>query len=119
MQVKLTAAGHNAWKEGEIITIQVKSVDEEGYTCETIETYPADLKDQHKIELSLMNANHLQAVAEINARHRAEIEGLRAVPVEAPVPVAVEAVQQPETDFNKQHLADLEKHQESIPQESS
>lgn len=68
MKVRLTqTAMHVPWREGEIVTVQVTSDDGDGiYGCETIETFPPDLKDQHVAALQARDLQHQERVAELD-----------------------------------------------------
>jgi len=46
------------WQEGEIITVRVTAVEKDGYTCETIETYPPDMKERHAARIEELMAEH-------------------------------------------------------------
>lgn len=64
---------HAPWQEGEIVTVQVLQAKGGAYICETLETYPPDLKQRHADELEQMQTLHAQAFAEMTQRHQEEL----------------------------------------------
>lgn len=68
MQVKLLQTGaHAAWQVDEIITVKVVAVDDVGaYECETLETYPPDLKELHAAEIAALHQKHAAEIATLN-----------------------------------------------------
>lgn len=83
MRVKLLQTGaHVPWQDGEIVTVQVASVDPDGaYECETLETYPPDLKEKHQAELDsqalALAAHHETLMAEQAQGHAEVVKALR------------------------------------------
>ncbi|MFI4977546.1 MAG: hypothetical protein ACHQC8_02545 [Solirubrobacterales bacterium] len=78
-KVRLMQTGmHVPWAVGEIVTVQVASDAGDGeFLCDTIETYPADFKDQHVAELTARDLNHAGAMEAQRAQHAAEVERLQ------------------------------------------
>ena len=102
-QVRLFQTGmHVSWKTGENITVQVgEELGDGEYLCETLETYPPDLKDQHAAELAARDANYRAGMATLRESHAAEIERLSAPPPPTPGPPQNEGT-------SAQHQRDLE-----------
>lgn len=64
---------HTPWQPGEIVTVKVTLIDPDGdYVCETLETFPADLKEKHAAALADLQL---------------QLEQAKAVPPPAPVDV--------------------------------
>lgn len=63
MRVKLLQTEtHAPWQAGEIISVQVASVDADGaYACDTLDTFPADIKEQHAAEIARLTAPPTEA----------------------------------------------------------
>ena len=57
MKLAFPHSAQNAepWQVGEIICIKVTAIGKDGgYECETIETFPADIKERHAGELAAL-----------------------------------------------------------------
>lgn len=78
MRVKLLQTGaHAPWQVDEIITVQVVAVDDVGaYECETMDTYPPGLREQHQAELAQAHADYQGTIAELRVAHAAEVDKL-------------------------------------------
>lgn len=95
MKIRLVQlVAHAPWQVGEIVTVQVAAVADAGaYECETLETYPPDIKEQHA---KAITAAELQADLVVRDRERqlhlavAEIDRLKALYEPAPVPAKPE-----------------------------
>jgi hypothetical protein len=98
----LTTGGHAPWKPGEIVAV--------AYECETLETFPADIKDQHAAELALRDTNHAAVVDDLQAKHAAELAQF--VPLTVATPTTSEQTVGVGEDvaFNAQHQKDLADH---------
>lgn len=82
MRVKLLQTGaHAPWQEGEIVTVQVVTIDDAGaYECETLETYPADIKERHAEQVASMQTNHETQITALREQHDRELAEARKPP---------------------------------------
>lgn len=78
MRVKLLQTGEHApWQETEIITVQVVAIRDLGeYDCETLETYPPDLKDQHAAVIERIHKLHQEELDLRDTKHAEIVNGL-------------------------------------------
>lgn len=71
---------HAPWQKDEIVCLKVVEVDPAGgYQVETVETWPADLKERHAAELEDMRRFHQATLDAQAARHQIELESAQAV----------------------------------------
>jgi hypothetical protein len=84
-KVRLTQMdAHTPWQEGELVTLQVVVVKGDGeYECETHDTYPPGLKEQHAAELAALDERHVAARKQALEDLHAELTGV--APSGAPV----------------------------------
>lgn len=62
-------AEHAPWQVGEILTIEVAEVADDGtLICETHDTFPPDLKEQHRAALEELSGQHKQEVEVLQAQ---------------------------------------------------
>lgn len=65
-----TEANTVPWQPGEVISLQVVEVDpaDGSYVCETVETFPADLKQRHAEQIAQLEADHRAALATLTPK---------------------------------------------------
>lgn len=69
------------WEPGEIVVIQIVERAADGtYTCDTLDTFPADIKERHAAQLAQANGEHAETVRQLLLErevHAAEITALQ------------------------------------------
>lgn len=63
---------HAPWNPGDILTIQIEALEGDGYTAQTVETYPADLRQQHEQELTGIRLQHARELARLRGEEEPE-----------------------------------------------
>lgn len=70
------------WNKGDLVTVKITKVTGDTYTAETVETYPADIKERHNAQLAQEQKRYKEmadvTTKQLEERHRGEVEGLRA-----------------------------------------